>query len=997
MKRPLIRLCVPVVLLAVLAIPASAQRSTTRKPKNQKDNQQQPEKPAKLTRAQKAHRMYSAATSLWQGKRRIEAAEMYEAMIKAYPTSERVPEAMARAISLYYGSQEPKAQTLINIMTKKFPNNQHAVTAYWQPVAVKCSRDSKEPLDLQIALLEKYLDRYWAQAHFSEAVEYLARALLRSGKIKELDAFLTHVLAETGPEGTGHMINMIQRSCGRRKDHINMAKVYGGAAKNIDAKEPAVMPLRMLEIGYLLAAGRIADKDKAKESDESKKARADALDMALKRAEKIVFERPKSEYAAFCALQLKPSILSLQEKSAEAANALRSALQSFSLFALKGHKEKLAEYEVAAGNFREAAKVMAELLSGTNWPAKQYAYLGLRHGHLYRAKDIDGANTVNSQIAEAFPRTRAAIGAELRTFGNLVVATRFDEAKAKLRSLMDAYKNDAAVAAMIFPQLGRFPGEVHAADTKAIREQFIGLFPASAAADEVRKLLKMPIASSPTAQAKALFAEYQGFAKESNVDAARRRIDRLFKEFPSSDEGRKAAYELADALAKAGKPEMAAELNLLASEHCPLATYTEERLRSAAAAFNGAAKPEEAMKAYRKLVSAFRYSTYWERYVRGAAGTLDSQSKTGEAERLVNAAAKPLGNGPEATSLRAYMARRLEGQDDWKGAADKMLDVLGSNASNPAYRSLIAQAFRFLVVAGSGDATYKKKEQKLLADLAAKYEGWDEADHIRLSLCGSYARDKQAAKAIKMLKGIQKKHTKYDLGAHGEPMVRHLSKYGRGLFQGTVGYHPVSRVNAEMSGGWGNYLYAHTAEDMIDYVLMLNDPKAYLDRMRKELGRLIKTKPKRKRGYKSGLPYKTKNVLRPRWHPWPEQRRVYHMVSRIANGYRRLQQRMDSALWLQVYSLWPHYYMNDERVRAAAGALIGRGDRAGTQKAMSILQKEYNKSVWEPYILYAQANYLRNHGGSSKALQLFKTLATRYRDHEYAARAAQAYKDLGGR
>ena len=996
MKKQWMRWSVPVILLAVLATPAAAQRSTTRKSRNQ-NNSQQPEKPARMTRAQKAQRMYSDATSLWQGKRGIEAAQMFEAMIKGYPTSERVPEAMAWAIRLYYGSQEANAQKLINIMTKKFPNNQHAVWAYWQPVAVKCRRDSKEPLDLQIALLEKYLDRYWAQAHFSEAVEYLARTLLRSGKIKELDAFLSHVLAETGPEGTGHMINMIQRSCGGRKDKANMAKVYGAAVKNIDAKEPAVMPLRMLEIGYLLDAGRIADKDRAKESDESKKTRADALSAALKKTEKIVFERPKSEYAAFCALEVKPLILSLQEKPAEAAEALRNAMQAFRLFALRGHKEKLAEYEAAAGNFREAAKVIAELLSGTAWPAKQYAYLGLRHNHLYRAGDIDGANTVNSQIAEAFPKTRAAIGAELRTFGNLVVAERFDEAKAKLRSLMDAYKGDAAAAAMIFPQLGRFPGEDHAPDTKALQEKFLAQFPASDAADEVRKALKLPIANSPTAQAKALFADYQAFAKESNIDAARRRIDRLFKEFPSSDEGRKAAHELADALAKAGKPEMAAELNLLAAEHSPLATRTEDRLRDAAAAFNGASKPEEAMKVYNKLVSDFRYSTYWGQYVRSAAGTLDSQSKTREAEQLVNAAAATLGSGPEAASVKAYMARRLEGQEDWKGAADKMLDVLGANASNPAYRSLIAEAFRFLVVAGSGDATYKKKEQKLLADLAAKYEGWDEADRIRISLCGSYARDKQAAKAIKMLREIQKQHTKYRLGAHGEPMVRHLSKYSRGLYQGTVGYAPVSRVRAEMSGGWGNYLYAHTAEDMVDYVLMLNDPKAYVDRMRKELGRLIKAKPNRKRGYKSGLPYKTKNVPRPRWHPWPEQRRVYHMVGRIADGFRRLQQRMDSALWLQVYSLWPHYYMNDERIRAAAGALIGRGDRAGAQKARSILQKEYNRTVWEPYILYAQANYLRYHGGSSKALQLYKALATKYRDHEYAARAAQAYKDLGGR
>jgi hypothetical protein len=209
----------------------------------------------------------------------------------------------------------------------------------------------------------------------------------------------------------------------------------------------------------------------------------------------------------------------------------------------------------------------------------------------------------------------------------------------------------------------------------------------------------------------------------------------------------------------------------------------------------------------------------------------------------------------------------------------------------------------------------------------------------------------------------------------------------------------MDRVGNDMSGGWGNYLYAYTAEDMIDYTLLLTQPQAYVDRKKQDLTQLIKNKPNRPANYKSGIPYKTKNLPKPAVHPWPEQRKVYHLVFYIGDGMRRLQpqQTMDPALWLEVYDLWPNYYLNDERIRDAACALIRNGDKAGAGRAMAILAKQYNKLTWEPNVLLAQAEYMRENSGNAQAIPLYRELFTSYPQHTLAGRAKQLYKDAGGR
>ena len=994
MANPVAQTLLAIILVAAPVASATAQRTPAA-------NQQAPaaEAPKPLTRAQMAGKQFRDATSLWQNSRPLEAAQMYEALPKRYPASNLVPQALAMAVTYYYAGAEAKATPLITLLKRRFPNNQWTIRAYWRPVEVKCRRDSGEPLDQQIALLEEFLDRYWAQYRFGDAIERLASLLLKAKQIDDLDKLLSHALAEADPKSTGSMINMIQRACGGRKDYENMAKIYGQAARNIDAKTaPAAMAVRLLEISYLRRAG-VLDKEAGKDPEKVEAAKK-LLQQALKKTEQIQRERPKSEHAAYCALVMKPAILSDQGDAAAAAKALREGLDAFGIFALDSHWDKLAEHEAAAGQYQAAADIMTKLLAATHWPHEQRQYLTKKHAWQMQASDVDGANRTNAELVRAFPNTREALAAELRSAGNLISANRLPEAETALSAIIRAAKPDAYAAAMMSGYVARFAGAAGNDAAKSLREQFIERFPASTRAGALREALGLPVADTPTTQAKALFDEYKSFAQESNVEAARRRIDRLFKEFPSSEHGVLAAVELSDALKAAEKPELAAQLNLQLVENNPYYHYAEQRLRSAADEYVGASLPAEAMKAYQKLVDRFRQSVNWQRYyVNAAAGNLDAQGRLSEAQALVERVAGTLGNGPEATSVRAYMVRRLETQEKWQEAADGMLRLLGANAANPAYRPLTSRALRFLVVAGGKDPEYKKKEAKLLEDLATRYEGWDEADRIRLSLSGTYARAGDGARAVKLIKDIQKRHPKYELGAGGRWQVQHLSKYSRGYFDGTVGFHPVLRVGNDMSGGWGNYLYAHTAEDMIDYALLLTQPPAYVDRMRKQLGRLIKSKPSRPRNYKSGIPYRTKNVPRPRWHPWPEQRKVYHMVSRINEGLHRLEpvQRIDAALWLEVYPLWPHYYMNDERIRAAAATCIGRGDKAGSQKALGILNKEYNNQVWEPYILYAQASYYRHASSSSKAIGLYRTVATKYRDHELAARSAQAVTDMGGR
>ncbi|GAG35030.1 unnamed protein product, partial [marine sediment metagenome] len=245
-------------------------------------------------------------------------------------------------------------------------------------------------------------------------------------------------------------------------------------------------------------------------------------------------------------------------------------------------------------------------------------------------------------------------------------------------------------------------------------------------------------------------------------EAARRRIEKLFKEYPSSSHGFTACAELAKALKEADKVELAAELHLLGAKHDPYSRWAEGWLREAGAAYNGVAKPDKAWPAYDMLVKKFRYSRYWRDYVHTAAGTLANQDKLQQASKLVVQASKSIARGPQGADLEAFQARRLERQEKWADAAEEMLRILGSNASNPAYRPLTGEAYRFLVVAG-----LKDQEGQLLENLANRYEGWDEADRIRISLSTTYARAKKAAKAVKLLEGVQKRHPKYEVGACG--------------------------------------------------------------------------------------------------------------------------------------------------------------------------------------------------------------------------------------
>lgn len=979
-------LALTLLVVAAAGEPALAQRSRP----GQGDQQEQQEEPKPETRAQKARQLFRDATALAQTGRGDEAADLFESIAKTYPTNEYVPEALARAVSLYYTRDRRKAEEIMDLMKRNLPNNEHTVTCYWRPVEVACSRDSKTPLDERIRLLEIYLDRYWAQANFAEAIEKLADTLQKAEMIKELDALLAHALSEVSPESTGHMINMIQRACGNRSDHENMVDIYDEAAKNMDADEyPAAMAVRMLQINYMHRAGVLTDEEK---KDESLVGRAQKqLDRTLREIEQVIRERPRSEHAAWLALEKKPAVLRDMGKPDEGAKALRVALTEYGIFALPKHWDFLADLEIAAGNHDAAVEVLDRRIAEPNWPYYLHDLMQKKRGVLWNAGKHDEAMAVNETIIEKFPDSRASLVATFNTVGLLLAAERHEDAAAKLAEIMSGAAPQPTVVETAWAYVNRFAEEAR----PPLLMKFVETYPAAGQADEARKVLEMPVEDSPTAQAQALFEEYRSFAKEGNVDAARRRIDRLFEEFPTSNHGVAAAVELGAALKKAGKVEMHAELYMQAIAHDPLDHHAENRLRDAASAYVGASLPDKAMEAYRALVDRYRYSNDWHNFVRAAANTLDAQNKLSEARDVIERAADSIGQGTQAVSIRAWNAQRHERQDEWTAAADTMLDLLGSNASNPLYRPLIADAMRFLVVAGSGDPVYKQKEAQLLLDLVVKYEGWDEADRIRLTLSGTYARMGKPNEAIREIETVKNNKRKYQIGAHGEGFVRHLSKYSRGLWEGTIGYHPVDRVEADMSGGYGNYLYAHTAEDMIDYVLMINKPEGYLERLKQELGRMIKTKPNRPRGYKSGIPYRTKNVPRPTVHPLPEQRRIYGMVSRIEHAHRSANQRFDPALWLQVYPLWPDHYKNGERVRAAASALLGRGENANN--ALAILKRNYNPMVWEPSIMYAQGRYAQGHGSSSTAAGAYKALIRKYRDNSLADRAASHLQDMGAR
>jgi outer membrane protein assembly factor BamD (BamD/ComL family) len=923
------------------------------------------EPPKPLTRPEKAHKMNSDAFSLRQTSHPGEAAAMYESLIKQYPTSELVPGALVEAFQNYlWSSQQEKADAMMALVKKNFSNSGVAMGAYWIQIETAFRSKTPAPLEKRIALLEDYVDRYWGQPGFATAVQYLAGALLEAGQTDNADALLSHVLIETSDAEMGNILTMIQRGSGGRQDFANQAKLWGAAVKDVDHSAPVWPVLRLLETRYQVAAGM--------------------YDEALQKTEVLIRERPKSEYAAYCALELKPDILAKQKKFAEAAAAIRSGMESYGIFVLLRHWETLAGYEADAGNYKVAVEVMNKALGEPKWPIKQRELLEKKEAWLVKAGDFDGAIAVDEELAKLFPQNDVGLNASLRVALNQLAANHFEEAKAATLKVIAAYKGQAAVAAAILPISDRFEAAQRPDEANAVRTALLAAFPASLQADECRKKLDQPTENTPTTQATALFDEYASYAKEGNVEAARRRIDKLFVEFPSSACGADATTELGDALKKAEKTEQAAELYMLLAAKAPYHAATESRLVDAGAIYTRLAKPVNAFAAYDKLVKTARDNPYWRTYIMAAAEALSTQDKLAEAKEMLDKLAQSVGGGPIGTDIEAYMARRFEGQEKWKEAADEMLRLLGENAANPAYRPLTAEAYRFIIVSRQPD-----KEAKLLENLAAKYEAWDEADRVRLTLVAAYARNKEGLKAVKMLDEVQKRHTKYEIGNHGPGMVMYLGQYSGGLYSGTVGYQPMDRVTNDMSGGYENCVYTHRMDDLVNYILSYNDPQGYLNRVKAAIAQTVKAPNKRPTSYKSGLPYKTRNVPKPQVQPTPEQRRVYHLVEDLETAYGQLQQRLDPALWLEVYPCWPNYYRNDERIRAAACALYGK-DNGLFDRAVAILKANYNELTWVPNVLYAQAIHDRDSNAAGKGKELFQLVAGKYPDHELAPGCAAA-------
>ncbi|HOI54263.1 MAG TPA: hypothetical protein PLP01_03355, partial [Phycisphaerae bacterium] len=222
-KRWFTTITLAAALCASMAVPAAAQRNTRRdQPNNPQQKQEAEAKNQPLTRAQKAQKMFSDASALGQTGRGREAADLYESLVKEHPTSELVPEALSKA-SIYYGGRgTPNGKKMFDAMRKTFPNSQHNVAMLWAEVERVAGRDSKAPVKERIALLEEYLDTYWGQPHFGDAVQRLAQALILDGQTENADALLSHALAETAPEDLGNLINMIQRGSSGRKDFENL-------------------------------------------------------------------------------------------------------------------------------------------------------------------------------------------------------------------------------------------------------------------------------------------------------------------------------------------------------------------------------------------------------------------------------------------------------------------------------------------------------------------------------------------------------------------------------------------------------------------------------------------------------------------------------------------------------------------------------------------------------------------------------------------------------
>ncbi len=934
--------------------------------------------PAPLTRADKAHKMYSDAESLSQTRRTAEAAAMFEALVRQYPSSDLVPKAMAGAIGSYLAAgQKDKADALAAVMKKNYPTSQCMEGVAWAYVARAIDYTHPAPPEEQRVVLEDYLDKYWDQAHtnFEYAVQSLGLALIALKRNPDADALWCQALSETDDRNLGGLIDVLQRGAGSRKDYAGEAKVWATTAKNVPATVPAWPCLKMLELRYLTLA--------------------EAYDEARTKAEAMIKDRPKSEYAAYCALDVCPDLLARQNKFTEAADALHRAMETFAIFVLPRHTQTLADYESQAGNFKAAQERVDVLLSQPNLPTATRALLEQKRNLCLKSSNVDGANAANEALATAFPESPVALAAALDSVANLLTANRLDEAQAASLKITQTYKNHAGVAEAILPLAERFEKANRPEAVKGVREAVIAAYPASLEADAARKALGQPTNDSPTAKAKAVFDEYVSYAKESNVEAARRRIDKLFAEFPSSPHGAAAVLELAEALKKAGKVDLAAELYVLLADKAPYHSAAETSLTTAGAAYAGVSRTADAFAAYDKLVRRFRFSPSWRDYVFGAANALAVQNKLDETRTFLVAAAKSVGDGVPGADLRAFMSRRFAAQEKWQEAADEMLTILGDKAADPLYRSLTGEVFCWITVAEQQKKEPKPDaEVKLLENLAARYNGWDEADRIRISVAGIWARYKNQDLALQKFDEIAKRHPKYEIGTTGTIFV---SRWSRSLFLGTVGYAPVDRVAAEMSGGWSNILYAHHIDDMISSTLLLNSPQVFIDRVKASIAKAVQAGGvKTSSTLKYGLPYKSKNLPTPTVQPTPEQRRLYLMVNDLDSGYGGLGQRVDNAMWFEVYPLWPNHYQNDERLTNAAVALCAR-DQVAFQRAVGLLKANYNELLWMPNVLLADGNHNRDTGGKNEAAKLFLTIVQRFPDHEVAPTAAQAYKDLTGR
>jgi len=135
------------LLATLLAATAAAQQKAPAT--NTAAKTEKPAEPPKpQTRAEKAAKMYSDAFSLAGTGRTLEAAALYESLVRQHPTSEWVPQSLAQAMNLYYkAEQTDKAEVISAVLRKSFANCQHTVTSYWTPAEIACRHDKPAPVE----------------------------------------------------------------------------------------------------------------------------------------------------------------------------------------------------------------------------------------------------------------------------------------------------------------------------------------------------------------------------------------------------------------------------------------------------------------------------------------------------------------------------------------------------------------------------------------------------------------------------------------------------------------------------------------------------------------------------------------------------------------------------------------------------------------------------------------------------------------------------------